>query len=475
MNPDVRQAEAFLLSLNAAWKTINLYSPDHPAVGVALQKLRETLETLLGGQERVTLGLVHGTPVLDGTLLTAKPDLSQKLVTRLQNNEIEGITFLNGCTQQELRHLIELLGLNLERVEFDRELMKRQVSHILLVHLLQQEPREERQVEEVGDRVGAGTIYSRALRTVRKVFREARLGKVPSLSEVQRTVQDVLTGILKAKHTLMALTMIKGYDDYLFNHSVNVGILAMALGESLALDSPALRELGLGALLHDLGKVKVPETITRAPRKLTEEEWEIMKRHPMDGMRMLEQMGVQSEIALRVVKEHHVRFDRKGYPTLAPGEGVHPYTMLVTVTDIYDAMTTIRPHRRDFDPSQAIAWMQAAAGSHFDPAILEPFIAMLGIYPPGTVVRLTTGEVGVVTRPRTEDASRPWVRLVQDREGSVEGEEVDLMEWDPEAGAYSRSILLSVDPVLWGINVVGILQRRDGAAPDRRSPALGDC
>lgn len=465
MNPDVKQTEAFLLSLNAAWKTLGLYSPAHPAVAAALQKLGVTLEKLLGGQERITLGLVHGTLVLDGTPLTARPDLSRKLVSWLQNHEIEGITFLKGCTEEELRHLMELLGLDIKRAEFYRELKKRHVSHILLVHLLQQEPRETRPVEEVGDRVGAGTIYSRALQTVRKVFQQARLGKVPSLSEVQRTVQEVLTGVLKAKHTLMALTMIKSYDEYLFNHSVNVGILAMALGESLGLDGPALPEVGLGALLHDLGKIMVPETITRAPRKLTEEEWEIMKRHPMDGMRMLEQMGVQSEIALRAVKEHHVRFDRTGYPTLAPGEDVHPYTMVVTVPDVYDAITTIRPHRQDLHPSQAIAWMQAAAGSHFNPAILDSFIAMLGIYPPGTVVRLSTGEVGVVTRPRIENISRPCVRLVRDREGhAVEGEEVDLMEWDPEAGDYSRSILVPVDPVLLKIDVVGVLQRQDRVA-----------
>ncbi len=464
MNPDGRQAEAFLRRVYAAWKTIGLYSPTHPAVAAAIQNLDVTLEKLLGGQERVTLGVAHGTLVLDGAPLTARPELSRKFVTWLQNHEIEGITFRKEYTRAELRHLMELLSLDLKRTEFYEELKKRQVAHILLVHLLQQESSEERPVEEVADRVGAGNIYSRALRTVRKVFQEARLGRVPSLTEVQRTVQEVLTGVLKAKHTLMALTMIKGYDGYLFNHSVNVGILAMTLGESLGLDATTLRGLGLGALLHDLGKVMVPETITLAPRKLTEEEWEIMKRHPMDGMRMLERMGVQSEIPLRVVKEHHVRFDRTGYPTLTPGEDVHPYSMLVTIPDVYDAMTTIRPHRQDLLPSHAIAEMQAAAGSHLDPTILKPFVAMIGIYPPGTVVRLTTGEIGVVTRP-TEDASRPRVRLVQDREEhTVEGKEVDLMEWNHAAGTYSRSILLPVDPVVRQVDVVGVLQRQDRVA-----------
>ncbi|HZX60827.1 MAG TPA: HD domain-containing phosphohydrolase, partial [Candidatus Methylomirabilis sp.] len=140
-------------------------------------------------------------------------------------------------------------------------------------------------------------------------------------------------GILKGKHSLMALTMIKSYDEYLFNHSVNVGILTMALGETMGLDVAALKELGLGALLHDVGKINIPETIIRAPRKLTDEEWEIIKRHPVDGVKILEQMGVQSEIALRVTKEHHIDFDGRGYPRLGPDEQAHPYSMIVHVAD----------------------------------------------------------------------------------------------------------------------------------------------
>jgi putative nucleotidyltransferase with HDIG domain len=277
-------------------------------------------------------------------------------------------------------------------------------------------------------------------------------------------------GILKGKHSLMALTMIKSYDEYLFNHSVNVGILSMALGESLGLDGAALRELGLGALLHDLGKINVPETITRAPRKLTEEEWEIMKRHPVEGVSLLEQMGVTSEIALRVVREHHVDFDRKGYPTLAPDEQAHPYSMIVHIADTYDAMTTVRPYQGPADPSQAIARMKPLGGTAFDPPMLDRFIGMLGIYPPGTVVRLTTAEIGVVTRPGGEDTSRPWVRIIRDPEGNpVEGEEVSLMEWNPEAEDYARSILIALDPAIRGIDVPAVLQEKAPTSGGRSS------
>lgn len=466
MTVELRDAEHFLLSLNAAWKNLGLYSPAHPAAAAAFQNLTNAFEKLVGTKERITFGVVHETLVLNGMPLTAKPDLFRTLVTRLRSGEIQGLTLLKGCTLEELRHLAELLGRNVKRDDLEQEFKKRGVSHILIVQLGQDGAGPPRKVEAVEDRVGAGAIYSRALQTIRKVFQEVRLGKVPSVGEVQRTVEDTVGGILKGKHSLMALTMIKSYDEYLFNHSVNVGILSMALGETVGLDVAALKELGLGALLHDLGKINIPETIINAPRKLTDEEWEIIKRHPVDGVKILEQMGVRSEIALRVTKEHHIDFDGRGYPRLGPDEQPHPYSMLVHVADTYDAMTTVRPYSGPADPNQAISRMKKLAGTAFNPLTLDSFVDMLGIYPPGTAVRLTTGEIGVVTRPGGEDAARPWVRIVQDREGkTVEGDEVNLMEWDPQGEDYARTIVIALDPAIRRIDVAKVLQGK-GAKPE---------
>ncbi|MCH7896049.1 MAG: HD-GYP domain-containing protein [Candidatus Methylomirabilales bacterium] len=462
MNLEPKVAEQFFLSLNAAWKNLGLYSPTHPAATAAFKNLSNAFEKMLGDRERITFGLLRGMLLLNGVPLTSKPDLFRALVTRLQNSEIQGVTLLKGCTLEELRHFAEVLGQNVKGVEVEQELKRREVTHILLVKLVQEGTGEERQTEAVDERVGTGAIYSRALQTIRKVFQETRLGKVPSLGEVQRTVEDLVGSILKGKHSLMALTMIKSYDEYLFNHSVNVGILSMTLGESLGLDVTALRELGLGALLHDVGKINIPETIIRAPRKLTEEEWEIVKRHPEDGVKILEKMGVQTEIALRVTKEHHIDFDGRGYPRLGPEDQPHAYSMVVHVADTYDAMTTVRPYQGPADPNQAISRMKKLAGTAFNPLTLDTFVDMLGIYPPGTAVRLTSAEIAVVTRPGTEDTSRPWVRIVQDQEGkAVDGDEISLMEWDSEGEDYARSIVIAFDPVIRRIDVPAVLQGKD--------------
>lgn len=468
-----RDTEQFLLSLNAAWKNLGLYSPTHPATNTALQKLLEVLGNLLGAGERITLGILHDTLVIQESPFTTKPDLAEKLVTRLQQAEIQGVSFLKGCTLEELRHFVEALAKDIKGMDLEQNLKTQGGGHILLVGIREEQPEtvtaEEvtpkheamdlPQEEEVMDLEQAGVIYSRALQTIRNAFQDVRLGRVPSLNEVQQAVEEVVGGILKGKHSLLALTMIKSYDEYLFNHSVNVGTLAMALGESLGLDGKELKELGLGALLHDLGKIRVPEEVTRKPGKLTEEEWVLMKQHPDEGVGILKEMGVTSEIALHVVREHHVRFDRTGYPPLSPEEKVHPYSMLITVADTYDALTTLRPYQKSFEPNEAITLMKTLSGSSFDPPVFERFVEMLGIYPPGTAVRLTTREIAVVTRPRSEDIARPWVRIVRDPEGNIaDGPEVSLMEWDAKAEDFTRSIVVAVDPAVHGINVAKVLQ-----------------
>jgi len=133
--------------------------------------------------------------------------------------------------------------------------------------------------------------------------------------------------------------------------------------------------------------------------------------------------------------------------------------MIVHVADTYDAMTTVRSYKEAVDPNPAISRMKKLAGNAFNPLTLDTFVDMLGIYPPGSAVRLTTDEIGVVTRPGSEDVSRPWVRIVQDREGkAVDGDEVNLMEWNPEAEDYARSIVIALDPVIRRIDVAAVLE-----------------
>lgn len=188
-----RDTEQFLLSLNAAWKNLGLYSPTHPATNTALQKLLEVLGNLLGAGERITLGILHDTLVIQESPFTTKPDLAEKLVTRLQQAEIQGVSFLKGCTLEELRHFVEALAKDIKGMDLEQNLKTQGGGHILLVGIREEQPEtvtaEEvtpkheamdlPQEEEVMDLEQAGVIYSRALQTIRNAFQDVRLGRVP--------------------------------------------------------------------------------------------------------------------------------------------------------------------------------------------------------------------------------------------------------------------------------------------------------
>jgi putative nucleotidyltransferase with HDIG domain len=291
-------------------------------------------------------------------------------------------------------------------------------------------------------------VYNKAVGAARALMQKVAMGQLPQAVEVRQVVESFTEAVFRDKYAVLALTMLKSYDEYLFYHSVNVGILAVALGHTLKLEEEVLREVGFGAFLHDIGKVNWPESLYRKPRDLSPVEWELVRRHPQEGVKIVERMG-GSPTAKSVVLEHHVRFDRspQGYPALPLGKEASFFGRLGAVADGYDAMTANRPYQQALEPSRALAYIQAASGSAYDPKMVEAFVGMMGRFPVGTLVRLTTRELAVVLQPQA-DPSRPLVRLVADADGTLydDGDQIDLMEKNPATQDYPRSILLAVDP-----------------------------
>lgn len=451
----LEKLEALIKHFNGALKSLSLYPATHPASAWFLAKIQESLEELFQEKEEVTIGVVEEALILEDMPLKASQEVFLGFASRLKEREVSGVVFFRGITLEEVRAFVEVLRMEAGALKaqggMGQVLAQRGVQHIkLTTPFVPEEP-----VEEDFERIQARIIYERALGVAREVFAAARLGKIPSLPEVRRTVEALMDGIFKDKYAYLALTMIKSYDEYLFTHSVNVGILAIALGEALGLDKETLRELGLGAMLHDLGKVNWPDALHKKPRDLSEEEWKIVKQHPLDGARMVAQMGKVSPASTAAIREHHLRHDRTGYPDLEEGKEPGFLSAIVTVADAYDAMTTVRPYQNAFEPSKAIERMRSLSGKVFDPEILEGFIKLVGIYPVGSLVRLSTGELALVVKVG-QDPTRPKVKLLFDRAGRrIEGE-VDLSERD-EAGAFRRSILTAVDPATKGIDVTQYL------------------
>jgi HD-GYP domain-containing protein (c-di-GMP phosphodiesterase class II) len=236
---------------------------------------------------------------------------------------------------------------------------------------------------------------------------------------------------------------------------VNVAIFSLAFGKHLGLEGRALERVGVAGLLHDLGKVRTAESIIKKPGALTPEEMRAMQRHPELGAEIMAQMkGIESETA-EIVLHHHLRHDGTGYPALPPGREVHPHGQLVAIADCYDALTTTRPYQKSRHPSEAVRILRRMAGKAYSPEATQGFIAMIGAYPVGELVRLSTNELAVVTRVSELDATAPRVRLVTDASGHLLPAPVDCdLAAEPPGG---RLIAGVADPLRKGIDVPRVL------------------
>jgi HD-GYP domain-containing protein (c-di-GMP phosphodiesterase class II) len=275
-------------------------------------------------------------------------------------------------------------------------------------------------------------------------------------------VQAIVDQVLNNETSLLGLTTIRDYDEYTFTHSVNVCILAVAIGKKLALSRLQLYDLGLAALLHDVGKARIPVEVLNKTTGLTEEEWKLMQTHPWQGVLTLFNMRGYGEIPYRqivVAQEHHMKMDLTGYPKVIRPREQGIFSRIVAVADGYDAATTRRSYQTvPIQADQVLREMWENPRRGYDPMLVKALINLIGIYPVGTCVILDTFEVAVVAAANPDQSvlNRPIVRICIDHNGALvgpPGREENLAEQDP-GGAFLRSIVKVTNPDRYGI-VVG--------------------
>ncbi|MGC8746871.1 MAG: HD-GYP domain-containing protein [Candidatus Saccharicenans sp.] len=279
------------------------------------------------------------------------------------------------------------------------------------------------------------------------------------LNTTRRLIQSIFNHLIDNESFLMGLTNIKNHDEYTLNHSVNVCLLAIALGRQLGLSRAELVDLGIAAFFHDLGKIDTPLEILNKPGQLTEEERKIMELHPHQGAEKLIQLREFRRLplsAIHVAMEHHIKEDLTGYPRYRIKNDINLYSRIVKVCDFFDAITTKRVYRKKvFTRAEALSLMLEYIGSEFNPLILKTFVQMMGVFPIGSLVLLNTGEIGLVVENNQESKFmlRPRVKIVVDSQGNkIDGEVVDLTEVDPEAKKYRRTIVKEINGEEYGLN-----------------------
>ncbi len=257
----------------------------------------------------------------------------------------------------------------------------------------------------------AAKIVAKAGEAVTSMFQEARMGKALDANDALPLVEEISNSVLRNPGALISLARLKNKDNYTYMHSVAVCALMVALARQLGLDEASTRKAGMAGLLHDVGKMAIPDEILDKPGKLTDEEFDIIKSHPVEGHKMLLEGSGVDEVALDVCLHHHEKMDGRGYPDKLTAKDISIYAKMGAVCDVYDAITSNRPYKNGWDPAESLRKMAEWSKGHFDPIIFQAFVKSVGIYPIGSLVRLESGRIGVVIDQSGKSLTTPKVKV----------------------------------------------------------------
>jgi len=347
------------------------------------------------------------------------------LNNQLKNLRIKSITFLPGINQQELIDFADILIK--DKVTFLKHFVLKRYPHINVQFLKAHEEADE--LAENGE--AAKKTYFKALKVTKNLMQNLWTGRPVDVKSSRRIVYSLVDSISRDEFGILALTTIKNFDEYTFNHSLNVGILALALGQRIGLDRKSLARLGTSGILHDIGKVEIPKELINKTQKLTDQEWETLKLHSNFGVReILKTRGLDeiSMVAIAVAYQHHWNFDGTGYPLREKDEEPTLFARIVRICDSYDAMTTARAYQPvPYLPHFALRVIWSNQNRLFDPVLSKVFTQLLGIYPVGSCLELNTGEIGLVMRQNPSTIDLPIVKIIVDKnKKKVDGKTLDL-------------------------------------------------
>ncbi len=460
-------------NLFVALRSGQLYEPRNATLRAAATRLSRTVEELhrVDGAARIEAGaniiMVNGTRIRS-ELRTHS--VHRNLVRYLRTIGVGGFEWAGPSDVDETAAFLSVLA-RVEPVdaEDNPDIVAAKLKEARAGDVEVLGPRTETTHAEDLDpdaRERAVRTYRHGVAVTAQLMESVRAGRTLQRHRVRRAVQSIVDQILDDETMLLGLTNLRDYSEPTFTHSVNVAIFSVALGQKVGLSRIDLYDLGMAALLHDIGKTEVDNDVLNKPGQLSDDEWDMMKAHTWRGTRRIVADRPQGTLPVRemlVAFEHHLHLDLSGYPELfAPREQTF-YSRIVEIADAFDAGTTPRIYKTDpITPAEMIQILYNGRGKRYDPILVKAFIALLGIYPVGCVCVLDTFELVVVTAtdPDPHNVHRPRAKVVADREGNrVDGPVVSLAQKD-EAGHYLRTVVAVVEPERYGVDVAEVFLAR---------------
>jgi HD-GYP domain-containing protein (c-di-GMP phosphodiesterase class II) len=457
-----------LTALHGTMRALKLYPLENEAVQSAIDELQGIVEQVLAGGEGFELRVVGEFFFLNDVRL--RLDLSNfatfgNVAQSLQRHGIGSIEVVPGIERGEWAPFLSLLA----REPGEGDALSGFLTRLGGTPVRSIEPGGETDgadgLEEEEILEQAKKTYAQSVRVAKDVLGDVRLGKAVNARKVKRAVQGIVDQVLADEDSIVTMTTLRDFDEYTFTHSVNVCIFSVVIGQRLGLDRLRLYELGLGALLHDIGKMRLPHEVITKAGSLTDDEWALLREHPTLGLLHLFQTGGYADVPYRqmlMAYEHHMKIDLSGYPTNRRERRVGLFSKIVAVADGFDAATSVRSYQhKPWGADQVLREMQQNPARGYDQLLVKALVSATGVFPIGTLVILDTYELAVVakTNPDPEQIHLPTVRIISDPMGVPLAEPVDwdLSILDPATGEPTRTILKTTDPQRYGIRVADYL------------------
>jgi putative nucleotidyltransferase with HDIG domain len=465
----LQAARTLVNQMAAIQKLLKIYDRDNATVLQAGDALMATLKILFEDSPQVELRYWRDCVFVNGDRLRC--DISnfaayKHLLTQAQRLEIEKLLLNANLSRDEAIKFFSWLDTaetagtkGPDIVEGLAQDGLRNVSTVPAQHV-------EEQLDSLGIKMlskpeRAKRAFYAALGSSKEVLLSQTSQGAASLRKAKRAVHTAVDVLLEDESSLLALAAIKDHDEYTFTHSVNVCVFSLAMGHALGFHRNYLSKLGVAALFHDIGKTSVPQGVLNKIGILDVDEWKTIREHTVMGVRQLAKMPRCNEHVLHsliVAFQHHMNLDLSGYPIVPQYSSLDLFSRIVRIADTFDAMTTERPYRNKvYSPYEAMRYIVSQAGAKFDPILVKAFARAIGVFPIGTVIRLTTGEVGLVVRRShlSSDPNRPVMRVLLDARGrpASDGRLIDLGQTDPETGEFTHSVAETLSCKDLGLNL----------------------
>lgn len=432
-----------------------LYDPAHQAVQSQIERFLRSVDGAI--EEELSIVTIGEHFYLNGARIKLRASQSTRaraLATELQARGLGGLRFHDGLARAEFETFLRLFVAATDAQQGERLGEAAAAQNVTRVGVVLESEVAPQTANEKADpaaecrdeRARARETYLRAVAGSRALMEHAARTGRPALRQARRVVQPVVDALMNDECGLLGFMALKKHDEYTFAHCVNVSMLSVAIGRRLGLSRTALASLGVAGLLHDLGKLAVPPEILRKADRLSPEEWRVVQRHPLEGLKLvgrLPSLSASAVDAMHVCLQHHQTQDRKGYPEFACEWRQSSLARIVAGADCYDAMTGHRSYRRrPMTGFEALQQLLGREASRFDPAVLWALVRSVGLYPAGTVMLTSSGHTVVSLGPNPADARRPACRVLRRRGGESPVPDAEA-DWDPMPATESVSRVIS--------------------------------